>query len=112
MFVTIYHLVEKNVKRLRTIKAMEVGVLEKKKYSMRFTLKGEGHTLCNLLRDGLWSQKGIKIAAYTVSHPLIGIPEVIVESNVTDVNKVLQGALKDLKTQNKNFLTAFKKGVK
>ena len=90
---------------------MEIGFLEKKKSVVRFTLKGGGHTLCNLLRDNLWKQKGVKIAAYTVNHPLIGIPEVIVESS-GDVSTALQGAIKSIKAQNKNFLTAFKKGVK
>lgn len=90
---------------------MEISVLEKKKYSMRFSVKGEGHTLLNLLRDRLWDQKGIKVAAYTIGHPLVGIPEVIVES-AGDVTTTLRGAIKDLKSQNKQFLTAFKKAVK
>ncbi|MBT3465263.1 DNA-directed RNA polymerase subunit L, partial [archaeon] len=38
---------------------MEINVIENKKKRFVFELKGEDHTLCNLLREELWNDKSI-----------------------------------------------------
>ncbi|HHI04112.1 MAG TPA: DNA-directed RNA polymerase subunit L [Candidatus Woesearchaeota archaeon] len=69
---------------------MEINVIEEKKDKISFELKGEGNTFCNLLKDELWNDKHVTVAAYNIKHPLIGIPFMIVE---TDGNKTPRQAL-------------------
>jgi DNA-directed RNA polymerase subunit L len=71
---------------------MEINVLEDKPKRMVFELKGETHTLCNALREELWNDKAITVSAYNISHPLVGVPKFIIE---TDGDKEPKKALKD-----------------
>jgi DNA-directed RNA polymerase subunit L len=71
---------------------MEINVLEDKPKKMIFELKGETHTLCNALREELWNDKAITVSAYNISHPLVGVPKFIIE---TDGDKEPKKALKD-----------------
>ena len=91
---------------------MEVKILESKKKRLRFALKGEGHAMSNLLRTYLWRVKDVKIAAYTVRHPLLAVPEVIVETIDKDARDAVVKGAELIKKQNKEFLTLFKKKVK
>ena len=75
---------------------MEINVLEEKKKKMVFELKGENHTLCNVLREELWNDKAVTVSAYNISHPLIGVPKFIVE---TDGEKEPRKALKETITR-------------
>jgi len=69
---------------------MEIKVIEEKKNRLSFEIKGEGNTFCNLLKEELWNDKHITVAAYNIKHPLIGIPFMIVE---TDGNKTPRDVL-------------------
>ena len=69
---------------------MELNVIEEKKNRMSFELKGQSNTFCNMLKDELWNDKHVTVATYTIKHPLIGIPFMIVE---TDGNKTPRQAL-------------------
>ncbi len=60
---------------------MEINILEENGKSMVFEVKGENHTLCNVLKRELWSNKHVKTATYAIKHPLIGIPEISVETD-------------------------------
>ena len=60
---------------------MEINVIEEKKNRMSFEIKGEGNTFCNLLKDELWNDKHVTVAAYNIKHPLIGVPFMIVETD-------------------------------
>ena len=60
---------------------MEIKVIEEKKNKLSFELKGQGNTFCNLLKDELWNDKHVTIATYTIKHPLIGVPFMIVETD-------------------------------
>ena len=60
---------------------MELNVLEETPKRMVFEVKGEGHTLCNILKSRLWENKHIKVATYSIPHPLVGIPKMIVETD-------------------------------
>ena len=80
---------------------MEVNVLEDKKKRLVFELKGEDHTLCNALREELWNDKSITVSAYNISHPLIGIPKFIVETDGDkEPRKAVKDALNRLKKKN------------
>ncbi len=60
---------------------MELNVLEESPKRLVAEVKGAGHTLCNALKVELWGNKHVKVATYSVSHPLVGIPKIIVETD-------------------------------
>ena len=60
---------------------MEINVIEEKKNRLSFELKGQGNTFCNILKDELWNDKHVTVATYTIKHPLLGIPFMIVETD-------------------------------
>lgn len=91
---------------------MEVRILENKKSRLRFALKGEGHMLANLLRTELWKQKDVKTAAYAIKHPLLAIPEMLVETSSGDAKDAVVRSAESIKKQNRDFLTQFKKRAK
>ncbi len=60
---------------------MELNVLEESPKRLVAEVKGAGHTLCNTLKAELWSNKHVKVATYSISHPLVGVPKIIVETD-------------------------------
>jgi len=88
---------------------MELKVIEKNKKRLVFDLIGADHTFSGALKKELWNDKSIKISAYNVEHPLIGIPRFIVETDDKDPEKVLLDAIKRLGKKNESFLEDFKK---
>ncbi len=76
---------------------MEIKVIENKKNKLVFELKGQSHGFCNILKDQLWKDSHVKVAAYKVEHPLVGIPTFIVETDGSESPKnALLGAIKKL----------------
>lgn len=89
---------------------MEIKVLEESNKSIVFEIKGEGHTLCNALKKELWENKHVKIATYVVKHPLIGIPEMTVETDgEIKPRKALMDAAEKVIDQTDKFRKEFKK---
>ena len=89
---------------------MEIHVQEKSSKKLIFTIKGADHTLCNPLKRELYHDKSVKIAAYTIEHPLIRVPKFIIETDgKKKPEKALSDAIKRLQATNKKFLDAFKK---
>ncbi|MFH0875920.1 MAG: DNA-directed RNA polymerase subunit L [archaeon] len=87
---------------------MEINILEDKKKRLVFELKGEDHTICNLLREELTNDSAVSVAAYNISHPLIGIPKFIVETNADkEPKKALKDAISRLKKKNDNLKKQF-----
>ena len=79
---------------------MEINIIEDKKKRLVFELKGEGHTLCNVLREELWNDKSVTVSAYNISHPLVGIPTFIIETSSKSPKKALKDAIARLKKKN------------
>ena len=80
---------------------MEINILEEKAKRLVFELKGEDHTLCNVLREELWNDKSVTVAAYNISHPLVGIPKFFVETDGSkEPRKALKDAISRLKKKN------------
>lgn len=88
---------------------MELKVIEKSKKRLVFDLVGADHTFSGALKKELWNDKSIKISAYNVEHPLIGIPRFIVETEDKDPEKALLDAVKRLEKKNESFLEDIKK---
>lgn len=89
---------------------MEINIIEEDKKKMIFELKGENHTLSNLLEKELWKDEDVKAAGYNVEHPLIGNPKMVVETNgKKTAREAVEDAIKRLKKQNADFQKVFKK---
>ncbi len=59
---------------------MQVRILAEEKDYLEVEFVGEGHTLCNLLRQELWEHKDVKLASYRLNHPQVGEPVVKVQA--------------------------------
>ena len=66
---------------------MEFKILEESKNKLVFQLIGETHTFCNLLKDALQNVKGVEIATYRIDHPLVGVPQFLVETKSIEPKK-------------------------
>ncbi|MBT3720802.1 DNA-directed RNA polymerase subunit L [archaeon] len=89
---------------------MEINILEDKKKRLVFELKGEKHTLCNAVRDELWNDKSVTVSAYNISHPLVGVPKFIVETDgKKEPKKALKDAIARLKKKNNDLAKEVKK---
>ncbi|MFC2135629.1 RpoL/Rpb11 RNA polymerase subunit family protein [Bacteroidota bacterium] len=90
---------------------MELHFLEDTKYKIIVDIKGAGHALANALKKELWNDKDVKVAAYNVEHPLIGVPRLLVETGTgkKDAKKAILAAVDRLKKQNTEFTSKFKK---
>ncbi len=82
---------------------MEFKVLEETKTKMVFTLEGESHTFCNLLKEEIRAIKGVELSAYKIDHPLVGIPTFQVETKGVEPRKVIKEALKNIEKMSKDF---------
>ncbi len=60
---------------------MEITVIEETKNKLVLNIAGGGHTICNAIKNTVSQDKNVKIAAYKIDHPLIGEPEMIIETN-------------------------------
>ena len=82
---------------------MEFNVLEESKNKIVFELRGETHTFSNLLKEELKKVKGVTLATYRIDHPLVGIPQFLIETKGTEPRKAIKEALKNVKALAKDF---------
>lgn len=59
---------------------MEVKIIEMDENFVKLSIKGEDHTFLNILQHNLLQDDDVEVAKYTISHPLIGIPEIYVRT--------------------------------
>ena len=83
--------------------SMEFIVKEESKNKIVFELKGETHTFCNALKHELQSTKGVNVAVYKIDHPLVGVPQFLVETSGVEPRKAIKDALKALKKKAESF---------
>ena len=82
---------------------MEFKVIEETKDKLMFTLKGETHTFSNALKKELQGIKRVVVATYKIDHPLVGLPEFLIETKGIEPRKALKEALKSLKKKAQEF---------
>ncbi len=58
---------------------MDIEVVEKKKDKLKIAVKGETHSLLNLIRENAW-RVGAKSASYVIEHPYLSDPKIIIKS--------------------------------
>ncbi len=89
---------------------MEIDILEESKTRLKFKIKGEGHTLCNILREKLWEDEHVKIAAYRIEHQLVSDPTFLIETDGKETpEKALQKAVDSLKKDIKEMSSLISK---
>ena len=88
---------------------MEIKVIENNKKRLVFDIIGADHTFCGALKKELWNDKSIKVSAYNIEHPLLGVPRFIVETDDKEPQKTLLDAIKRIQKKNEQFAEAFKK---
>ncbi|MBI4141800.1 DNA-directed RNA polymerase subunit L [Candidatus Woesearchaeota archaeon] len=75
---------------------MELKIVEDKKNRFVFKIIGEGHTLCNALKQELLNDDHVKVATYAVEHPLINEAVFVLETDGADTRKTISAAIKRL----------------
>ena len=92
---------------------MEVKILDDKKNKLIVELKGAGHTLCNALKSELLNDKHVKIATYSIRHPQISLPQMIIETDgeVSPKNAVIN-AVQRLHKINEKFKKEFASAIR
>ena len=87
-------------------------ILEKDGKKLKILAKGWGHTFLNLLRDELHNDSDVLTAAYTLKHPLVPKPTLVIKTKKKDPKKAIRDAIKRIKAKNKEFASEFKKLIK
>lgn len=92
---------------------MEVKILDDKKNKLVVEVKGADHTLCNSLKSELLNDKHVKIATYSIRHPQISLPQIIVETdgNVSPKNAMIN-AVQRLHKINEKFKKEFASAIR
>ena len=92
---------------------MEIKILDGKKSKLIIEVKGSDHTLCNAIKTELWNDKHVKIATYSIRHPQISLPQMIVETDGEESPRnALINAVQRLQKYNSKFKKEFLKEVK
>ena len=92
---------------------MEIKILDDKKNKIIIEVKGADHTLCNALKTELWNDKHVKIATYSIRHPQISVPQVIVETDGEESPRnALINAVQKLHKTNEKFKKEFLKEIR
>ncbi|MAG60194.1 DNA-directed RNA polymerase subunit L [archaeon] len=82
---------------------MKLTVVEETKTKMVFSIEGETHTFCNLLKEEIRNVKGVEISVYKIDHPLVGVPKFQVETKGVEPRKAVKEALKSIQKMSKDF---------
>ena len=90
---------------------MEIKILEEKKNRIVFETKDMQQGILNALKNELYNDKHVKVATYSIKHPLVGNPKMILETDGADSRETLKKAAERLKKVNDNFKKDFVKEV-
>ncbi|MCX6798680.1 MAG: DNA-directed RNA polymerase subunit L [Candidatus Diapherotrites archaeon] len=91
---------------------MELEVKNSKKNELEFVLKGERHTLPNLLRSEMLEDDAVSFVAYKLLHPFDRDSVFIVKTDGKTAKKAVSDALQRIDKQAEEFRKAFKAELK
>jgi len=92
---------------------MEIKILEDKKNKLVFEIDGMGHTFINVLKNELWLDNHVKVATYSIRHPITSKPKIILETDGDESPRVaLTSAISRLKKISDKLSNEIKKEVK
>ena len=75
---------------------MNVKVIEEKKNSLVIEIDSN-HTVCNLVKEELYNDENVKIASYSIDHPLVGKPRMLIETSGSEPKSALTSASQRVK---------------
>ena len=87
---------------------MELVSLEQSKNRLKFELKGEDHSFCNILKKELWHDKNVEISGYMVEPSLVSQPVFTVQVKSGEAKKAVLDAADRLKKLTKDLREQFK----
>ena len=82
---------------------MEIEILEEEKTMLKFKIKGETHTLTNLLKKELFNDNSVEFAGFTIEHPLKGEAIFVVKTVRKNPKKALNDAVERIQKQLADF---------
>ena len=88
---------------------MEVNILNEEKDLIEIEIREETHTFCNVLRDELTNVGEVSFAAYSIKHPLVSEPILVVKTKEGKPRKAVEKAISSLKGQIKELRSLIKK---
>jgi len=88
---------------------MEIKIVEEKGNKLEFEID-ESTGFLNAIKKELLNDSSVKVATYSVKHPLVGNPKMIIEAD--DPRKALNNAVSRLKKLNDKFGGDVKKEIK
>lgn len=91
---------------------MEIEIIKSAQNHAEFVLKGERHTLPNLLCDRLLKDSSVIFAAYKLKHPLDNDSVFVVTTKGKTAKKALQDACGEIDSGLEEFRKAVKKALK
>lgn len=90
---------------------MELKIIDKTEDEMHLEIKGETHTLLNMLKSILLEDTRVHTASYDMKHVSISEPVLYVKTDGNDPINVLKDAAEKLVVQCDEFLDVFEKAV-
>ena len=91
---------------------MEIEIIKSQQNHAEFKIKGERHTLPNLLRDRLLKDSSVVFAAYKLNHPLDRDSVFIITTKGKTAKKALQEACSEIDSELEKLRKAIKKAMK
>ncbi|MGB3907705.1 MAG: DNA-directed RNA polymerase subunit L [Methanomethylovorans sp.] len=90
---------------------MELKIINKTEDEMHLEIKGETHTLLNMLKSVLLEDTRVRTASYDMKHVSISEPILYIKTDGTDPITIVREAAETLITQCDEFLSVFGKAV-
>ncbi len=91
---------------------MNVKILKQGENHLELEIKGEDHTLCNLLKKALLKNKDVVFAGYKIEHPLLSEPHLYISTNGNvSPKEVMTNTVVRLKSLLNEFKEHFSKAV-
>lgn len=92
---------------------MNIKIIKNTTRELELEIEGEGHTLCNPLREILFEDKHLTFAGYSVPHPLTRSAQFIIRTDgkMKAIN-VFKNAAQKLIGRTETLRTEFRKALK
>jgi DNA-directed RNA polymerase subunit L len=90
---------------------MEMNILSNTENELEVELKGETHTLLNMLKDLLIKDKRVEVVFYDMKHVSISDPILYIKTDGTNPIEVLKDAASIIVAQCDEFIDVFSKAV-
>ncbi|MBP2030829.1 DNA-directed RNA polymerase subunit L [Methanohalophilus levihalophilus] len=90
---------------------MELKILEKTDNEIRLEIRGESHTLLNLLKSVLLEDEHVEIATYDMKHVTISDPVLFVKTDGEDPIATIRKAASSLNERFDDFMEVFQKAL-